>query len=94
MLRCAGCEGSGRPSERLQLGDIEDFSQIRFMESFESKHSDHSFTAQLAAKLGVTQSPLRLDSQAKYGALSSHVLLLRTNAVLSESAFLNVRSDA
>jgi len=37
------------------------------MESYESKHSDHSFTAKLAAKLGVTQRPLRLDSQAKYG---------------------------
>lgn len=39
------------------------------MESYESKHSDHSFTAKLAAKLGVTQRPLRLDSQAKYGEL-------------------------
>ena len=39
------------------------------MESYESKHSDHSFTGKLAAKLGVTQRPLRLDSQAKYGEL-------------------------
>ncbi len=43
---------------------------MRFMESFESKHSDHDFTAKLAAKLGVTQRPLRLDSQAKYGELT------------------------
>ena len=42
------------------------------MESYESKHSDHDFTAMLAAKLGVTQSPLRLDSQAKYGKLTTH----------------------
>ncbi len=42
------------------------------MESYESKHSDHDFTAMLAAKLGVTQSPLRLDSQAKYGELTAH----------------------
>ena len=42
------------------------------MESFESKHSDHDFTANLAARLGVTQSPLRLDSQAKYGEGATH----------------------
>ena len=68
MIRRASV-GSGRPEERLQLGDTQDFGQVRFMESYESKHSDHDFTARLAAKLGVTQSPLRLDSQAKYGAL-------------------------
>jgi hypothetical protein len=68
MMRCA-CVGSGRPEERLQLEDTRDFDQVRFMESYESKHSDHDFTARLAARLGVTQSPLRLDSQAKYGDL-------------------------
>eukprot|EP00891_Asterochloris_glomerata_P007631 jgi/Astpho2/7631/Aster-02524 len=42
----------------------------RFMESFESRHSNQGFTAQLAKELGVTAPPLRLDSQAKYGALA------------------------
>lgn len=37
------------------------------MESYESKHSDHSFTGRLAAAVGVTRPPLRIDSQAKYG---------------------------
>ena len=37
------------------------------MESFESRHSNQGFTAQLAKELGVTAPPLRLDSQAKYG---------------------------
>ena len=37
------------------------------MESYESKHSDQSFTSKLAKDLGVTAAPLRLDSQAKYG---------------------------
>ena len=60
----------GGPGERLQLEDRQDFAELRFMESFESKHSDHGFTAKLAARLGVTQAPLRLDSQAKYGALA------------------------
>lgn len=52
---------------RLQLQDTEDFSQARFMESWESKHSDQSFSSKLAKELGVTAAPLRLDSQAKYG---------------------------
>ncbi|DBA77012.1 TPA: hypothetical protein ACH3X1_009602 [Trebouxia sp. C0004] len=62
---------NGRPpSSRLQLQDRSDFSQARFMESYESKHSDQSFTSKLAKELGVTAPPLRLDSQAKYGALA------------------------
>ena len=52
---------------RLQLKDTDDFSQARFMESWESKHSDQSFSSKLAKELGVTAAPLRLDSQAKYG---------------------------
>ena len=47
-----------------------DRSKIRFMESFDSRHSDFSTAARLAAALGVTSSSLRLDSQAKYGCLA------------------------
>ena len=63
LLVCTG----GPPSSRLQLQDRSDFSQARFMESYESKHSDQSFTSRLTKELGVTAPPLRLDSQAKYG---------------------------
>ena len=55
------------PSTPLKLTDRTDFSDARFMESFESRHSSQGFTAQLAKELGVTAPPLRLDSQAKYG---------------------------
>ncbi|KAK9803731.1 hypothetical protein WJX73_008586 [Symbiochloris irregularis] len=58
------------PWQELQLTDHSDFSHIRFMESYEKGHSDHSFTAKLAKALGITKAPLRLDSQAKYGALA------------------------
>ena len=47
-----------------------DRSKIRFMESFDSRHSDFSTAARLAAALRVTSPPLRLDSQAKYGCLA------------------------
>ena len=55
------------PSAKLQLEDKSDFSAARFMESYESKHSDQDFTGNLAKRLGVSAPPLRLDSQAKYG---------------------------
>ena len=44
------------------------------MESYESKHSDHSFTGRLATRLAVTRPPLRIDSQAKYGESLPHDL--------------------
>ena len=56
-----------KPATKLKLEDQSDFSGARFMESYESKHSDQSFTSNLAKELGVTAAPLRLDSQAKYG---------------------------
>jgi len=43
---------------------------VRFMESFEARHSDFALAACLAGALGVTAPSLRLDSQAKYGALA------------------------
>lgn len=61
---------SGMPQHCISVAKSGDVSQARFMESFESKHSDHSFTAKLGASVGVSRPPLRLDSQAKYGALS------------------------
>lgn len=59
--------GEGVPDERIHVADSDDFSGARFMESFESKHSDHDFTGRLSDAVGITAAPLRLDSQAKYG---------------------------
>lgn len=52
---------------RIHVQDSSDMSSARFMESFESRHSDHSFTAAVARQAGVTLLPLRMDSQVKYG---------------------------
>ena len=71
-LLCAG----GMPLANLKLEDKSDFSAARFMESYESKHSDQSFTSKLAKDLGVTAAPLRLDSQAKYGESFTTMLSL------------------
>lgn len=41
-----------------------------FAESFESGHSAHGTAERIAAKLGITAAPIRMDSQAKYGLLA------------------------
>jgi 3'(2'), 5'-bisphosphate nucleotidase len=45
-------------------------SEARFVESVESGHSSHSDSARIAADLGIEWPPVRMDSQAKYGALA------------------------
>ncbi|MEX0777256.1 MAG: 3'(2'),5'-bisphosphate nucleotidase [Phycisphaeraceae bacterium] len=52
-----------------QLSDPAD-PAARFCESVESGHSDQSASATLAALLGITHEPLRMDSQAKYAAVA------------------------
>ncbi len=43
---------------------------LRFAESVESTHSDQDRHAVLARAIGLSAPPLRMDSQAKYGALA------------------------
>ncbi|PPR07661.1 hypothetical protein CVT24_003829 [Panaeolus cyanescens] len=45
-------------------------SDISFLESVEAAHSSHSFNDRVASLLSVTRSPVRMDSQAKYGCLA------------------------
>jgi 3'(2'), 5'-bisphosphate nucleotidase len=42
----------------------------RFCESVEAGHSAHGESAAVAARLGITATPLRLDSQAKYAVVA------------------------
>lgn len=42
----------------------------RFAESFESSHSDSDAHSKIADAIGITESPVRMDSQAKYGIVS------------------------
>lgn len=42
---------------------------MRFCESVESGHSRHDWSARIAEQLEIEAAPLRLDSQAKYGAV-------------------------
>ena len=42
----------------------------RFCESVESGHSSHNDAAAIAERLGITNEPLRMDSQAKYAVVA------------------------
>ena len=43
---------------------------LNMLESVEAAHSSHSFNDRVSQLLGITRSPTRMDSQAKYCALS------------------------
>ena len=45
-------------------------SEAMFCESFESSHSSHDHSAQIAERLGVIKPPVRIDSQCKYGIVA------------------------
>ncbi len=47
-----------------------DKSKARFVESVESGHGDHSRQESVAKAAGISQPSLRMDSQAKYGAVA------------------------
>lgn len=54
----------------LKVSDIDDPRAAIFYESVESGHSSHSTSTRIMKTLGTTSPPYRLDSQAKYGAVS------------------------
>jgi len=56
--------------EPIRVADIDDTSKAVFTESFEASHSSHSASAKIAALLGVTAEPIRIDSQCKYGLVA------------------------
>lgn len=72
--------GEGAFSTRLEPGcdpvpihvaSTTDVTQARFCESFESGHSSHSESAQIAEMLGIKTAPVRMDSQAKYATVAA-----------------------
>ncbi len=59
--------GEPRP---IKVSDVTDVTRIRFTESVEKAHSSHSDSARIAEYLGIVAEPVRIDSQAKYAAVS------------------------
>lgn len=54
----------------IRVTSTTDPALARFCESVESGHSAHSESAMVAQKLGLTATPLRMDSQAKYATVA------------------------
>lgn len=63
-------EGEGVDGETVTVSDIADVTQANFCESVESGHSDQDASVKIAAELGITAEPYRIDSQCKYAAVS------------------------
>ena len=68
----AGDEMTDEPTSPIpvRVSDRDDPATVRFCESVESGHSAHGDAAAVAARLGITAAPLRLDSQAKYAVVA------------------------
>lgn len=58
------------PSIQIRCNDSLSPEEVRYMESFEARHSNHTLSFAISEHVGIELPPLRLDSQAKYGALS------------------------
>jgi len=61
----------------LRVYARDDMSQMRILRSFETGHTNVGRIERMAAAVGVTVEPVRMDSQAKYAVLASgHAELL------------------
>jgi 3'(2'), 5'-bisphosphate nucleotidase len=60
-------------------------SNLRFVESVEPAHSNLTLQAKIAEEIGITQPPLQMDSQVKYGVVArgEAALYLRLPALAS-----------
>jgi 3'(2'), 5'-bisphosphate nucleotidase len=54
----------------IRVADVTETAGARFCESVESGHSDQDQSSQIAAELGITAEPVRVDSQAKYAIVA------------------------
>ncbi len=54
----------------ISVASLSDPSAARFVESVEAGHVNHAAHESLAQTLGISQPSVRLDSQAKYGAVA------------------------
>ncbi|KAI9269407.1 3',5'-bisphosphate nucleotidase [Sporodiniella umbellata] len=61
---------SDEKETRIRFADISSTEQSTFCESVEASHSSHSDAGKIAQLLGITRTPVRMDSQAKYCSLS------------------------
>ena len=56
---------------RLQVVQSGENDRVRFVESVESAHGDQTLQETIARSVGITSPSIRMDSQAKYGAVAA-----------------------
>jgi 3'(2'), 5'-bisphosphate nucleotidase len=61
---------SGEDARPIRVTGVTSPAEASFCESVESGHSSHGHAAEIAALLGVTAPPVRMDSQAKYASVA------------------------
>ncbi len=61
----------GGEKTKLQVVTKDDVSRFRFVESVEANHGNQALQNAIAQSVGITTDSVRVDSQAKYGIVSS-----------------------
>jgi 3'(2'), 5'-bisphosphate nucleotidase len=67
---CRAWYGSSPEPTSVRVAAPPSLAEARFCESVESGHSNQDHSAQIAARLGITVEPYRIDSQCKYAAVA------------------------
>ena len=62
---------AGGDAQPMRVVGSDEPDKFRFVESVESGHGDHSRQDTVAKAVGITAESLRMDSQAKYGAVAA-----------------------
>ena len=62
--------GALQPSRPIHMKTLASIAAATFCESVEAAHSNQSDQAAIAARLGITAPPVRMDSQAKYASIA------------------------
>jgi 3'(2'), 5'-bisphosphate nucleotidase len=70
MAAAQGADRTGPSRVRIYVSRNDDTGRARFCESVESGHSAQGDAAVVAAQLGITAKPRRMDSQAKYAVVA------------------------
>jgi HAL2 family 3'(2'),5'-bisphosphate nucleotidase len=64
------CDLQGDNVVPIHVDGFVDAKMARFVESVESAHSAHSVHEKISSAMGITEKPLRIDSQCKYAAVA------------------------
>jgi len=77
--------------EECRVASTAVMSEAQMTESYESGHTSHSSSESILQELGVTTTPLRIDSQTKYAVVWSLIVCERNQVVARGDASLYLR---